>query len=68
MINCLAPDWKSNSQALTLPCTALSVKTLSNSFEIVTNVFEGAENLYLTLKSEIYIKKQPETNLFHLIF
>ena len=52
--NSQAPDPKSNPQAPDRTYTSISVKTPSQTFEITTNVFAGAENHKLTLKSQIY--------------
>ena len=49
LVNSQAPARKSNPQAPVAPCAALSVKTCSESTEIKTNVFTGAENHILTL-------------------
>ena len=53
-LNSQAPDPKSNPQAPDRTYTSISVKTPSQTFEITTNVFAGAENHKLTLKSQIY--------------
>ena len=42
--NSQAPDQKSNPQAPDRTCTSISVKTPSQTFEIATSVFAGAEN------------------------
>ena len=57
IFNTQAPDQKINPQAPDRTFTSISVKTPSQTFEITTKVFEGAENLEMTLKSEIYLKK-----------
>ena len=44
LINSQAPDQKSNPQAPDQTYTSISVKTPSQTFEITTNVFAGAEN------------------------
>ena len=44
MINSQTPDQKSNPQAPDRTYTSISVKTPSQTFEIATNVFAGAEN------------------------
>ena len=65
MINSQAPDQKSNPQAPDRTYTSISVKTPSQTFEIITNIFAGAEKHKLTLKSEIYQRNsQKLINLF----
>ena len=60
LFNSQAPDRKSNPHVLDLPRKAVSVKTLSQSFENFINVFAGAENHKLTLNFEIYIKNSQK--------
>ena len=52
--NSQAPDQKSNPQAPDRTYTSISVKTLSQTLEIFTNVFAGAEKHNLTLNYEIW--------------
>ena len=56
LFNSQAPDQKSNPQAPDRTYTSISVKTPSQTFEIATNVFAGAENHKLTLKAETYLR------------
>ena len=63
-VNSQAPGRKSNPHVPDLPRTAVSVKTLSQSFENFTNVFVGAENPNLILKLEIYIRNSRKSANF----
>ena len=67
-INSQAPARKSNPQAPVAPCAALSVKTCSESSEIKTTVFKGAENHLLTHKFEIYVRNSRKLINFMSIF
>ena len=66
--NSQAPDQKSNPQAPDRTYTSISVKTPSQTFEITTNVFAGAENHKLTLKSQIYPRNSQKLINFFWIF
>ena len=48
--------------------TAVSVKTLSHSFENATNVFAGAENPFKILRSKSYIRNSQKLLNFVKIF
>ena len=63
-----ASDRKSNPHVSDLPCTAVSVKTQSYSFENFTKVFVSAENHKLTLKFEINFRNSPKSINFISIF
>ena len=63
-----APDRKSNPHVPDLPRTAVSVKTLSYSFENATNVFAGAENPLTILKSQSYLRNSQKLLNFVKIF
>ena len=63
-----APDQKSNPQAPDRTYTSISVKTPSQTFEIATKVFAGAENHKSTLKSEIYTGNSQKLINFFKIF
>ena len=67
-INSQAPDRKSNPHVPDLPRTAVSVKTLSYSFENATNVFAGAENPFKILKSKSYLRNSQKLLNFVKIF
>ena len=60
MINSQAPDQKSNPQAPDRTYTSISVKTPSQTLEISTNVFAGAEKHNLTLYYEIYLRNSQK--------
>ena len=60
MINSQAPDQKSNPQAPDRTYTSISVKTLSQTLEIATKVFAGAEKHNLTLNYKIYLKNSQK--------
>ena len=55
-LNSQAPDWKSNPHVPDLPRTAVSVKTLSKSFENINNIVAGAKHDKLILRFEIYLE------------
>ena len=58
--NSQAPDQKSNPQAPDRTYTSISVKTLSQTLEIATKVFAGAEKHNLTLNYKIYLKNSQK--------
>ena len=60
LINSQASDQKSNPHVSDLPRTAVSLKTLSQGSENLTNVFAGAETHNSTLKFEIYIRNSEK--------
>ena len=66
--NSQAPDQKSNLQAPDRTYTSISVKTPSQTFEITTNVFAGAESQNLTLKSQICPRNSQKFINFFWIF
>ena len=64
LLNSQAPDQKSNPQVPDRTYTSISVKTASQTFETLTNVFAGAENHKSTLKCKISIRNSQKLNTF----